>query len=116
MSDQVYGINVPAADTLRKYGLTFSAWLDIVDQDVVDDCEGAVWLCPVCRKTPRTGRTVVDHFHVRGWKTMSPLLRVKYVRGVVCTTCNHFILTRYGSPEKFRLAAAYLERYEKRAP
>lgn len=96
-------IFVPAEATLKKYGLSREEWL-------------ARWhsqgeLCPVCGTVPPSGRTVIDHQHIRGWKQMPPDERKKYVRGIVCVTCNHFILTRYGTVRKFLGAAAYLSRY-----
>jgi hypothetical protein len=111
----LYGIRVPTVQTLKRYGLHFEDWLDIVEQNVFDIDGEERWFCPVCGKTPPSGRTVVDHFHVKGWKKMEPHDRKKCVRGVVCVTCNHFVLTRYGTPEKFRRAASYLERHERRA-
>lgn len=45
---------------------------------------------------------------------MTPEARKLFVRGLACISCNHFVLTRYGTPEKHRGAAAYLERYERR--
>ncbi len=110
MTEQFCGINIPAAQTLQRYGLGRGGWTALVVTDVWVD----VWKCPICRKTPPSGRTVIDHDHVRGWKKMPPEERKRYVRGVVCVTCNHFILTRYGSPDKFRRAAHYLEDYQVR--
>ncbi len=110
MTEQFCGINVPTPQTLQRYGLTRGEWTALVVLDV----EYEVWMCPVCGKTPPSGRTVIDHYHVRGWKKMPPDERKEYVRGVVCVTCNHFVLTRYGTPARFRAAADYLEDYEKR--
>lgn len=99
-------VRVPASSTLAKYGLPLAAWIEMVCR-----FEGACW---ICRKVPRTGRLVIDHAHVAGWKKLVPEVRVQFVRGLACTTCNHFVLTRYGTPEKFRGAAAYLEEYAAR--
>lgn len=97
-------IHEPAPATLAKYGLTLEDWYAFIP----DDC------CPICEQ--EFERYVVDHQHVLGWKKMAPEERRRYARGVVCRTCNHFILTRYGTPLKHRNAAKYLERYEKRKP
>jgi hypothetical protein len=98
-------IILPSQPTLDKYGLSVDEWLAFVP------VKDGVRVCPICEKPPKTGRFVVDHQHTPGWKTKAPDERKKYVRGVVCTTCNHFVLTRYGSPLRHRNAAAYLEAY-----
>ena len=107
--------NIPARSTLRRYGLSLAGWLEIIRRDVVGLDGETTWVCPVCGVYPPTGRTVVDHRHVRGWKKLAPEERKKYVRGVVCVTCNHFVLTRYGTPAKFRNAAEYLDRFAGRS-
>jgi hypothetical protein len=101
-------IVLPSEGTLAKYGLTIDEWLDYIPE--VD----GVRVCAIHLEAPRTGRFVVDHQHVAGWKGMPPESRKRYVRGVICTTCNHYILTRYGNPLKHRQAADYLEQYERR--
>ena len=98
----------PSAATLARYGISLDEWYDHIP--VV----AGVRVCRVCETPPRTGRFVVDHAHVPGWKEMPPETRKRYVRGVICTTCNHYILTRYGTPLKHRNAAAYLEAYKER--
>lgn len=95
---------LPSKPTLDRYGLTLAEWLAYIPDD----------RCPVCGNHPPSGRFVTDHEHVKGWKDMPKAERRKYVRGVVCTVCNHFILTRYGTPAKHRGAADYLEAYERR--
>lgn len=97
-------IKVPTKATLDKYGLTEAEWWAYIPDGV----------CVICERPPRTGRFVVDHKHVPGWKLLPPEERKRYVRGVICTTCNHFILTRYGTPLKHRNAAAYLEAFDRR--
>lgn len=103
-----YGTRVPAQTTLSRYGLSLDEWKKMVERH-----GGACW---VCGRVPESGRLVIDHEHVRGWKAMPPECRKGYVRGVCCVTCNHFVLTRYGTPEKFRNAAGYLEDYNGRSP
>ena len=100
------GIRVPAAATLRKYGMDESEWLGIVTS------QGH--RCPICLRVPPSGIMATDHEHVRGWKKLSPEERRGYVRGVVCVFCNrnllHYALTR----EKACRIADYLIEYEER--
>lgn len=107
-----HGIRVPAVTTLAKYGLTHDDWRRILDVQR--------WGCGVCKRTavelPTPARgghpfLAVDHEHARGWKHMLPDERRNYVRGLCCTRCNHFVLTRYATPELHRLAAEYLDRF-----
>lgn len=55
--------------------------------------------CAICRKAPKEGgrRLDVDHDHATG-----------AVRGLLCWTCNHFILGKYATPAKLLAAARYL--------
>ena len=99
-------IRRPVQGTLDKYGMSLYDWEVLLFQQ-----KG---VCGVCGEEPASKRLVIDHEHVRGWRHMVPEERKKYVRGLCCVTCNHFVLTRYGTVEKFRGAAAYLERYEAR--
>lgn len=101
-------LRLPTQQTLDKYGLELAEWIAFIA--VVD----GQYVCFICGLPPKTGRFVVDHEHVRGWAAMPAARRKRYVRGVICTTCNHYILTRYGTPDRFRQAALYLERYAER--
>jgi hypothetical protein len=101
--------------TLAKYGLSEGEWKYLLKS------QGGG--CGVCERTaealptPKRGGApflAIDHEHVRGWKIMSPELRKLHVRGLCCTRCNHFILTRYGTPALHRAAAEYLERHSRR--
>lgn len=100
-------VRLPSEQTLSKYGLTADEWLAFLP--VNEDGER---YCRICEKVK--DRFVTDHEHVAGWKRMSPEKRRRYVRGVVCVTCNHFVLTRYGSPERHENAAKYLREYRER--
>lgn len=102
------GWNEPTAATLRRYGLDLDDWKDIVDRQRA--------VCPVCAKVPSTGRGVIDHEHVRGWKDKPAPERAKYVRGVTCWFCNHAYLGRGITADKAYRAAYYLEDYERRRP
>lgn len=93
----------PTPKTLQRYGLSLEEWETLLAE------QGGV--CAVCGEEPPSGRLVIDHEHVKDWKHKPPHVRKRYVRGLTCVVDNHFILTKYGTPEKFRRAAEYLERY-----
>jgi hypothetical protein len=97
----------PRPATLAKYGLGLYDWSDLaLDQG---------GKCKVCHKLPKSGRLVIDHEHVKGWKKMPPDQRRKYVRGLLCWTCNRYFLARGATVKKMRAAADYLIEYETRA-
>ena len=56
-------------------------------------------VCAICGKPPKTRRLHVDHDHQTG-----------RVRGLLCFTCNRFVLGKYATAAKLRAAADYLER------
>jgi len=60
---------------------------------------------------PKTRRLVIDHEHVRSWKSMKPEDRKQYVRGLLCWSCNHYRLARGATVENLRGAADFLEAY-----
>jgi hypothetical protein len=94
----------PVLSTVQKYGLTLEDWERMLDE------QGGV--CAVCQKVPKTGRLVVDHVHRRGYKLLPPEDRRKWVRGLCCTVCNHFVLTRYADALRHQQAAEYLLKFE----
>lgn len=98
----------PSQKTLDKYGLTEADWWAILER------QGGI--CPICHKVPTTGRFVVDHDHVRGWKKLPPEERKRYCRGLVCWFDNHYYLGRSITIEKSRNVTAYLEQYQARRP
>ncbi len=100
------GIPLPSPATLRKYGLTLLGWLDMAD------AQG--WACAVCQRTPSTGRLVVDHEHIPGYAKLPVEERGRYVRGLLCWTCNRFLLARDMSVDVAARIVLYLEAYEKR--
>lgn len=99
-------IREPTRATLKKYGLSLDEWARMLkDQD---------WRCPICSQAPQSGRFVIDHEHVKGWKTMKPEKRKSFVRGLLCWWCNHSYVGRGITIEKARGVLAYLEAYEER--
>ena len=102
------GIKVPTQATLKKYGLTAFDWLTLLEEQS--------WVCPIMGTTPTTGRFVIDHEHVPGWKGMAPEDRKKYVRGLVSWYANHAYLGRGISVERAANVVAFLTRYEMRRP
>ena len=106
MTITVRGIKQPTRATLKRYGLNPVSWRVLVIQ-----CGG---YCGACDKHPKKGRLVIDHEHVKGWKKMPPHERRKYVRGLLCWTCNHYRLGKGATIDNLRGAAEYLIRYETR--
>jgi len=106
VASRYVGLVVPQPATLKRYGLSLAAW-----KRMARFWNGKCWVCHV---VPKSGRLVVDHEHAPGWKKMPPKKRVLYVRGLCCTICNHYILSRWATPKKLRGAAEYLETYEAR--
>lgn len=101
-------VQITAAASLKKYGIDEQMWLRMLkDQG---------WCCPICQKPSGTGRYVVDHEHVRGFKAMPPEKKRLYLRGVTDWFCNHSYLGRGITVEKSRNVTAYLEAYEARRP
>jgi hypothetical protein len=101
-------VRTPTPGTLRKYGLTEQVWRKTLT--------GQGGVCAVCRKEPPSGRLVVDHHHVKGWKRMPPTERVKYVRGLLCFVCNGKRANKYMTVVLARAVVDYLLRYEQRRP
>lgn len=96
---------VPAAATLRRYGLTQAEWVAIAGR------QGNV--CAVCRRLPDNGRLCTDHDHVKGWKKMPPHERKWHVRGLLCYFCNHYYVGRCITVAKAANVLAYLTAHEK---
>lgn len=98
-------VQQPTPPTLRRYGLEVAEWEAIGDRQD--------WTCP-CGRKPGKGRFNIDHEHVRGWKDMKPAERTRYIRGLVCWTCNFFQLAKGATAARLRLLADYLDEYERR--
>ena len=58
-------------------------------------------VCEICGNPPKNRALHRDHNHRTGAQ-----------RGMLCFTCNRYILGKYATAEKLRAAADYLERYE----
>lgn len=96
----------PTKGTLRKYGLTLDEWISILKR------QGDV--CAVCGRVSPTGRSVIDHEHVPGWKKLKPEHRRWFVRGVICSFCNSHVVGRFVTLDKARRVVAYLSAFEVR--
>lgn len=94
---------IPLKSTLDKYGLSESDWVELFKQ------QGEV--CLICKKESKTGRYVVDHAHIKGYKKLPPEQRKKYVRGILCWWDNKQIVGRGVTIEKLQNAITYLENF-----
>ncbi len=101
-----FPINQPKRPTLKRYGLSVEAWQNIGER------QG--WKCAICEKVPTTGRLVIDHEHVRGWRQMPPGMRSRFVRGLLCWFCNKQTVGKGATIKRLRNAAGYLEAHEAR--
>jgi hypothetical protein len=115
VAESYRGWHIPTEATLKVYGANVQVFEAIIDR------QGGV--CPVCTKVPNPpkgkpaeygGRGVFDHEHVRGWKQMTPVQRIQYVRGITCWFCNHSYLGRGITIEKAENVAQYLADYAAR--
>jgi hypothetical protein len=97
-------IKAPTPATLAKYGLTADEWWAIMER------QG--YRCPIMNQPSGTGRYVIDHEHVRGWKKMPPEQRKQHVRGIVSWFANHAYLGRGISVERALRVALFLAKYE----
>jgi recombination endonuclease VII len=68
-----------------------------VDYAAMLAAQGGV--CAICGNPPKTRRLHIDHDH-----------RTGKIRGLLCFTCNRYILGKYATVAKLRAAADYLER------
>ena len=97
-------VDPPQQPTLDKYGLTVIDWLRLLaDQG---------WVCPICERGNRRWNT--DHEHVAGWAKLPPEERKRYVRGVLCWSCNHRVVSNHRDSAQVQRVANYLKAYEAR--
>ena len=109
------GVNVAAAipsdATLRKYGMTAG--------DYEQRLYAQFFKCPICERSPIRAadglmHLVVDHFHARGFKKMPAEQKKRYVRGLVCITCNRYLVNRNVTIEKAEKTIEYLSDFQRR--
>lgn len=96
-------IIIPTSQTLAKYGLSRDDWFSLVAR--------ANGRCEVCGKVPPSGRLVIDHRHVKGFKNMPPEERRTHIRGLLDVYCNAYIIAR-NSLATLEGAVVYLRRHE----
>ena len=99
-------MKIPKPQTLRKYGLSALDW------EMMWKAQGG--RCKICKNIPSTGRLDVDHKHVQGYKHMKPENKRKYVRGLLCWTCNKLIVGRGVTVDRLKSATEYLEDFERK--
>lgn len=100
------GVTPPSQRTLVRYGLSVDEWLALLA------AQG--WKCPVCFGGRGGAPWNTDHEHVPGWKKLPPEERKRFVRGVLCSRCNRWLVgSRLAAAWAHRIAD-YLERYEAR--
>lgn len=97
--------HIPTSPTLKKYGLSLEDWIKLFNKN--NGC------CHICGR-PFVTRTNIDHEHVRGFKKMTPEQRRQYVRGLLCPTCNRFIVMRGMTSERLFSAWKYMRAWEVR--
>lgn len=100
-------ISFPTPTTLRKYGLSKMEWLELYRKQ-----KGQ---CGICHRDFQVGHRInVDHEHVRGWKKMAPSERKEHIRGLLCYTCNKFMVMRGVTSMKLYNGWQYMRAYEVR--
>jgi hypothetical protein len=101
---KAHGVTPPTERTLYRYGITVNDWIRLL--------KNQGWVCPICLKGERKWNT--DHDHVPQWKDMPDEERKRYVRGVLCWSCNHRRVNSRMSAEEAQRIADYLASYEAR--
>jgi len=82
---------------MQTYGLSLDEWEEIFEKQ-----EGTCW---ICRTIPKSGILCVDHLHLRGYKKLDLEDKKKYVRGLLCFSCN----TAFGRIERRKNPRQLLE-------
>ena len=107
MSLSYQGVRPPTLPTLRRYGLTLEAWVEIGERQK--------WRCPICERHLGLVPRNIDHEHVIGWKKLPDAMRALFVRGILCARCNWKVVPDpTPSSENIERLAAYLRAHEKR--
>ncbi len=97
--------HLPSAATLKKYGMELGDWIDLFNK------QGGK--CAICHNEFKN-RINVDHAHVKGWNKMAPSDRRRYVRGLLCYTCNKFAAMRGMTSTKAWNLWMYMRAFEVR--
>lgn len=113
----VLGIQIPAAATLKVYGLTRDEWVDMLEEQN-GECAVCAKVTECTNKRCKTdephGHLHTHHQHVAKWKKMAPERRKTYVIALVCQFCNRFVLSRTMTLRKARNIVKMLEAYDAR--
>lgn len=64
----------------KLYGLTSTQW-----DKMFKDQGGVCW---ICQTMPKSKKLCIDHEHIPKYKTFSSEKKKKYVRGLLCFSCN----------------------------
>ncbi len=88
-----------------EYGITVETY-----EEMLSAQEG---VCALCSRPPKTKRLAVDHLHIPGYKKMLPDEKKKYVRGLLCSQCNQFLIGK-NTLDSARKVVYYLEKFEER--
>lgn len=96
----------PSEKTLKRYGLSREDWLAILDRQL--------GVCIICGQEPKTGRLVIDHSHVKGWKKLPPEKRKLHVRGLTCWWDNKTLLGRGLTLARAEAVVEYLTAHNNR--
>jgi len=96
---------IPKEKTLSKYGITKKEWLQMARKQRK--------VCAICKKFPSTGKLHIDHEHIKNFKKLPPQEKKQYIRGLLCWTCNYFIMSKNVSIDKLKNAIKYLYKYYK---
>lgn len=79
ISEIMMGISRQKDLRLQKtYGITLREFVAQLESQ-----GGGCWVCG-----RKEGRLCQDHIHVKGFKSMKPKDKIKYLRGIVCFMCN----------------------------
>ena len=105
-TDLVYEDHLPSQVTLKKYGLSVVDWVELYTRK--NGC------CHVCGRSFHGIRANIDHEHVRGWKQMTPAQRKQHIRGLLCYTCNKFMMMRGITSDKLLRGYQYMRGWEVR--
>lgn len=81
----------------NTYGITLKEWTSMFNKQ-----QG---VCAICKTMPNNKILCVDHIHIKGFKKMIAKEKRKYVRGLLCFSCN----TAFGRIERRKTPRKLLE-------